>query len=759
MAWRTDFKGPSSPPPPPPPPGVPPRPFDASPPPAYEEAWHSPALPLESPMLAPEHAWHTGDPRSSSTQSLIQHLHDDDARRILLIVYIHGFMGDNTSFRSFPAHVHYYLKSALAESHVIHSKLYPRYKTYKAIEVARDNFSAWLEPHESDKTDVVLVGHSMGGLLAAEVALMPSRNPVYGHAFKHRILGTVSLDAPLLGLHPGIIKSGIASLFRKAPDPPGKQQELANSLASGTASGSLSPDDGTSFSTAATSYNSGPASSLSLTSTPSNAAGPSHQDPNFNPPFFNDVAFVDRGWLRNVAHFAKKHYNDGLFSSTYQHLTSHLEFGSCLADYPGMNNRYNKIRRLEDVDALHTGGSSGRKDARVRFVNFYTVSTGIPKEPPVQDQPPMPKRADTHLRPEMPASRRSSQAHVASSGTSTPRISIGDYSDNEGPLTMQFIDPVPEPDSEPEQAAAVKPPSPKSEEKGETPASANGKQVSDAGVPPEHHEQESGEAAASSHGNQEGEDDAFTSDLPAIPDAPDPPEAPDFERYKDKDARKQAEKEFKRVQKTYDQAVKNREKALKERQKLVEKRRKKAQKEADKRTKEEEKRLAKEQKDKDAAAQKEAKNEEAAEATDPAAARSQVVTQAQAQALERQLTDLAFHNNDDDPGVSSPSTTLSPVTTTTTNATRTTTASAATAAHEDGQPKKLRKFCMLPPKANGARDKCWVKVYMEGVDEVGAHCGLFFSGPHYEKLVGEVGGMIVGWVQEDMSTRAILALD
>lgn len=124
-------------------------------------------------MLSPQLAWQTGDPRSSSTQSLVPSLHDDDdGRRILLIIYIHGFMGSNDSFRSFPAHVHYYLKSALAESHVIHSKIYPRYKTYKAIEVARDNFSTWLEPHESDKTDVILIGHSMGGLLAAEVALM-----------------------------------------------------------------------------------------------------------------------------------------------------------------------------------------------------------------------------------------------------------------------------------------------------------------------------------------------------------------------------------------------------------------------------------------------------------------------------------------------------------------------------------------------------------------------------------------------------------
>ncbi len=35
---------------------------------------------------------------------------------------------------------------------------------------------------------------------------------------------------------------------------------------------------------------------------------------------------------------------------------------------------------------------------------------------------------------------------------------------------------------------------------------------------------------------------------------------------------------------------------------------------------------------------------------------------------------------------------------------------------------------------------------MEGVDEVGAHCGLFFPGEHYERLVGDVGSRIVGWV-------------
>jgi pimeloyl-ACP methyl ester carboxylesterase len=116
------------------------------------------------------------DPRSSSTQSLTPSLpeYEEVERRKLLVIYVHGFMGNDTSFQSFPAHVHRYLKLALSDSHVVHSKVYPRYKTYKSIEIARDNFSTWLEPLESPKTDVILVGHSMGGLLAADVVLKAS---------------------------------------------------------------------------------------------------------------------------------------------------------------------------------------------------------------------------------------------------------------------------------------------------------------------------------------------------------------------------------------------------------------------------------------------------------------------------------------------------------------------------------------------------------------------------------------------------------
>lgn len=114
------------------------------------------------------------DPRITSTQSL--NPSDDenkrDLKRRLLVVYIHGFIGSEQSFHSFPFDVHMQLRGKVARTHVVHSKVYPRYKTYKAFDLARDNLSQWLSAHEDPNTDIILVGHSMGGLLAQEVVLM-----------------------------------------------------------------------------------------------------------------------------------------------------------------------------------------------------------------------------------------------------------------------------------------------------------------------------------------------------------------------------------------------------------------------------------------------------------------------------------------------------------------------------------------------------------------------------------------------------------
>lgn len=80
---------------------------------------------------------------SSSTISLGPSGTAQDGRRKLLLIYIHGFMGAEDSFRTFPAHVHNLVANALADSHVVYSKIYPRYKSRRAMSAARDEFSEW----------------------------------------------------------------------------------------------------------------------------------------------------------------------------------------------------------------------------------------------------------------------------------------------------------------------------------------------------------------------------------------------------------------------------------------------------------------------------------------------------------------------------------------------------------------------------------------------------------------------------------------
>ncbi|KFY53161.1 hypothetical protein V497_08396, partial [Pseudogymnoascus sp. VKM F-4516 (FW-969)] len=188
----------------------------------------------------------------------------------------------------------------------------------------------------------------------------------------------------------------------------------------------------------------------------------------------------------------------------------------------------------------------------------------------------------------------------------------------------------------------------------------------------------------------------------------------DLSLYTDKDSRKLAEKEHRRLQKIYQTAVKHRESAIKDRRKLTEKREKKAAQEKEKLRKTE---LKEAQKEKD----KRLKEEE---------------KQRVAEAKEAELRAV------------------------TVNPTPSADSRAGSASEGSQKPKKDKRFCLLPGdlERGGTLDKCWVRVYMEGVDEVGAHCGLFFPGPQYAALLGDTTERIQGWVNDDATRRAILEI-
>lgn len=540
-------------------------------------------------------------------------------------MYIHGFMGTETSFHSFPAHVHGLLSNTLAESHIVHTKIYPQYASRRNISVARDDFSNWLYPHESETTDVILAGHSLGGILGAEVVLLPSHTHGSREALQHRILGLIAFDTPFLGMHPMIVSTGIASLFRGAPEP---SEENVDSTP--------------------------PPISFDM------ATG----DPNYNPAYPNDVKLpVRKNKWERAWYFWNKHGGD-LRKATQSYVKSHLEFGGCLADFNGLRKRYDAVRSLEDVDELNSPtGIDGKLHHRVRFVNYYTASSGRIKE-----EAAVIAKGSLSTDTVMDSLQSNSSSDVSSTLTteSTPKISK-------------------EEDRHDDLADVLEELSIEGEEESLVP-------MNDVEPTPFEDETDTVNVSLTSTTTLNFED------LPPLPDQPEEPAPLDETRYADPDVLKLAQKDKARQMKAFERAKKDREKAVRDREKIIEKRKRQAEKER--------------QKQEDLATQ---------EALD-----------IQKKSEERQST---LNPEDQDRVIRSEENA---------NPSKTT------------KPLKDRKFCVLPAKdQNGKRDATWVRVYMEGMDEVVAHTSLFNVSKTYAKLVGDTVERIEEWVREDASVRVI----
>nr|GAT55392.1 predicted protein [Mycena chlorophos] len=144
------------------------------------------------------------------------------AETLVHLIYIHGFQGDDTSFQAFPKDLQQYLTDHLTlfEGRIrFQSSLYPTYKSRKPISEATANFLAWLKTQPPGP--IILLAHSMGGLLAADAATDASLDHGRGTARERRILGVIAFDVPYLGMHPHVVVSGLASLG-------GKQGEEGN---------------------------------------------------------------------------------------------------------------------------------------------------------------------------------------------------------------------------------------------------------------------------------------------------------------------------------------------------------------------------------------------------------------------------------------------------------------------------------------------------------------------------------------------------
>ena len=556
----------------------------------------------------------------------------------------------------------------------------------------------------------------MGGILSAEVALLN----------KHHILGTVNFDTPFLGMHPGVIASGLSSLFTPAAESQAPVPEEGNGVEV-----SLEQDAQNSVSLAHFGSESGSSPRLMPTESTSTSSLPMSssisldlptKDPNYDPPFPNDVRMPRRTGWANALHFVNKH-SDGLAKATQAYVKSHLEFGGAMADYKGLKSRYANLRALEDLHA--------QDPARTRFVNYYTASTGRPKKP--KSTPISRIQTDAldngAVQIEEETRRMSLEGAETQSLSSNPKLSvealdertvtregtqvtennsfggdghfIDDGATSESSQDMEHVDPAPIIDEELVRAESHAGPA--------TPQSILSTKASismtDSSSPP---------------------------NLPPIPPMPEEPPAFGPMPYADKDAQRLAEKDHARRIKAFQRAVKDRDKAISDRRKFLEKKEKDAIKEREKVLKAEEKEMMKvmekgekerakqEMEGKKRAEKERAKEEEEKKRIEKKRAKAEIEAQKKAASNTPSLSK---------------------------------TSSMETGGEYDGsgseRPKRDKKFCMLPPMINGRIDPCWVRIFMPGVDEVGAHCGLFFvDGGRYQRFVGDVAERIETWVAE-----------
>ncbi|KAJ9629757.1 hypothetical protein H2203_002138 [Taxawa tesnikishii (nom. ined.)] len=650
----------------------------------------------------------------------------------------------------------------------------------------------------------------MGGLVSAEVVLVSLQAEV---GLRHRILGTINFDVPFLGMHPGVIKSGLASIFNPAPDTP--TQPEAQTLSPITSLGLASPE-----------ASEGPFSPPARADTFFN---PDQPDPNFNPAFQNDVVLpVRKGW-RNVWHFVNKH-SDNLTAATKQLISSHMEFGGAMADYSGLKMRYARIRALEEQneDIRRSVVSGNSAPPRVRFVNYYTASTGRPKKPKSPQESPssglsvgkgslvMNDTTAQNDAQEEPAPRLS----TSTSQSRSPRLSLEEHT-NEG-LIVKYI-------GQPDEASSSPEPSPRGsmEHLDPRPVSSRGSVSSQeawtdameelqlatttedqalsptlsGALSPSNTSILSPSSASTPLPSQSQASLALTpatssssSSLLPIPDLPPPPQKPDFSTFADKDTRKLAEKEYLRLSRSHEKAVKDRQKALKERAKLEEKLLKKRMKDDEKAAKEREKERKKKGEEREdeyerrlglerRETEREWKEFQAGGEHEDGEEKEEIPRDENgvprpdwksdySKGRERSSeTGLGGQGYPPDPPKENLST-LRAVEEKYGEAVAQLNLSNDKAVPKGKQkkteepekstgPPKDRMFCTLPPKDSvGNRDPCWVRIFMKDVDEVGAHCGLFFTtdGDRYERLVGDVAERIEEWVGEAESERIARSL-
>ncbi|CZT18749.1 uncharacterized protein RCC_04593 [Ramularia collo-cygni] len=290
-------------------------------------------------------------------------------KNTLLLVFVHGFKGNDRTFHSFPQDLRALIAHTLPKINVV-SVQYPQYETKGDLRACVSKFKEWLQnkvidlevanrtpsPTVDPSVHVILCGHSMGGIVAAEALLSIAgdapvppycdtdgdSNSTAAHDAKDGtspppidvsklffpyIEAILAFDTPFLGLNPGIIAHGAEE----------------NGTSAYNAFNAASSVFGWGSPTAETPSPSPDASSKGLPSPSDDPASPTMPTRWLRRYAMYGGAAAALAGVAGATYYNWNHINNGLSWAG-----SHLEFVGCLARGAELQKRVEKVVQLEE---------------------------------------------------------------------------------------------------------------------------------------------------------------------------------------------------------------------------------------------------------------------------------------------------------------------------------------------------------------------------------------------------------------------------
>ncbi|KAL4989348.1 hypothetical protein BDW68DRAFT_186547 [Aspergillus falconensis] len=315
-------------------------------------------------------------------------------KKTLLLVFVHGFKGGDDTFGDFPQHLKALLSRKLP-SITVATLVYPKYETRGSLQDSVSAFREWLQnqvidlevsnrtasPTVDPSVHVFLVGHSMGGIVAADTLLiLASERPISTRTspqssphnfdegwedmtatgstnltdcgsfmFPH-IQGVFAFDTPYLGIAPGVVSYGAEGHYKTITSTYSAFSEVAGLFGLGAKS----------TSSKGTPPPSSDAKKLPPASDGDAAATPSWQRWGRYAMFAGAAGAVAAGGA--AAMYSQRQR----LTDSWDWVSSHLAFVGCLARPAELRQRISQLSQL-------------RKDRGIRCVNFYTcLGKGAP---------------------------------------------------------------------------------------------------------------------------------------------------------------------------------------------------------------------------------------------------------------------------------------------------------------------------------------------------------------------------------------------